>query len=39
VFGRTGTRTRVVGEQAVKLRGQRCERKDWDALIMDHHAP
>lgn len=39
VFGRTETRTQVVGEQAVKARGQRREREDWDALIMDHHAP
>jgi hypothetical protein len=35
VFGRTGTRTHIIGEQAVKVRGQRREREDWEALIKE----
>jgi DNA invertase Pin-like site-specific DNA recombinase len=38
-FGRTETRTRLVGEHPVKIHGYQRAREAWDVLIRDHHAP
>src|SRR5579871_773675 len=38
-FGRTETRTHMVGEHTVKIHGYQRAREDWDVLIQDHHAP
>ncbi|MDI6773687.1 MAG: recombinase family protein, partial [bacterium] len=37
VFGRTTTRTEMVGGEVVKTRGHRQEIEAWDVLIRDHH--
>jgi DNA invertase Pin-like site-specific DNA recombinase len=37
-FGRTETRTQMVGEHTIKIHGYQRPREDWDALIRDHHA-
>ncbi len=36
-FGRTETRTRIEGGRKRIVRGNRREREDWQALIVEHH--
>jgi DNA invertase Pin-like site-specific DNA recombinase len=38
VFGRTETRSRMVGDRAVKTAGHRREQAKWEVLIQNHHA-
>ena len=37
-FGRTGTRVTIENGRKRVTRGHRRERKEWDVLIVDHHA-
>jgi DNA invertase Pin-like site-specific DNA recombinase len=36
-FGKTGDRTRIVGDRARKTRGHIKPRKEWTVLLPDHH--
>jgi hypothetical protein len=38
VYGRTETRTRMVGDRAIPTRGHRREQAKWEVIIQDHHA-
>lgn len=37
VFGRTTTRTKVVGGRALKIAGVRREQRDWAVFLREHH--
>jgi DNA invertase Pin-like site-specific DNA recombinase len=38
VFGRTESRTRMVGDRAIITAGHRRPREKWEVVIRDHHA-